>query len=419
MLVMPGDPRIPQFAALGGAIGALLALPTMIVAGPVHGLALLVVSVAGFASAGLYSLRVGSHPEDVPESESTLRLAVEVSADELVLVANTLRTAVRSGSDCDRVRKEIDRACELFEAAGWQGKPAGYHEIPPPLIDPKMSSDSARGLDFERMEFESAYAPREHEPGRERWLGRTANRTAHAWVLRHRGEPRPWLIAVHGYQMGHPLLDFSAFSSRWLHKELGLNVLFPVLPLHGPRKAGWVSGDGYLTGDILDTIHAEAQAIWDMRRMLGWLREQDAPSVGVFGISLGGYNAALLASLEPNLACVIAGIPAVDLGRLFFRHSSPLQLSHAETHGIDQATLSDVLRVVSPLAFTPQVPRDRRFLFAATEDRMVPADQVRDLWQHWEQPRIEWYPGAHVTFAAHPRVRSLVETGLRLAALVE
>ena len=31
---------------------------------------------------------------------------------------------------------------------------------------------------------------------------------------------------------------------------------------------------------------------------------------------------------------------------------------------------------------------------AASRDRLVPPEQVRDLWRHWEQPRIEWYPGS-------------------------
>ena len=46
-----------------------------------------------------------------------------------------------------------------------------------------------------------------------------------------------------------------------------------------------------------------------------------------------------------------------------------------------------MLRVASPLALEPRVPRERRYLFGAVADRLVPADQVRDLWRHWERPR--------------------------------
>jgi hypothetical protein len=59
------------------------------------------------------------------------------------------------------------------------------------------------------------------------------------------------------------------------------------------------------------------------------------------------------------------------------------------------------------------VPHERRYLFAAVADRLVPADQVRDLWRHWERPRIEWYQGGHLTFPRHAGVRALVDGALR------
>ena len=76
--------------------------------------------------------------------------------------------------------------------------------------------------------------------------------------------------------MGTPLIDLLAFQPEIFHRRLGLNLLVPTLPLHGPRKSGRRSGDGFLSGDPLDTLHAEAQAMWDLRRLLGWLREDQA-----------------------------------------------------------------------------------------------------------------------------------------------
>ena len=48
----------------------------------------------------------------------------------------------------------------------------------------------------------------------------------------------------------------------------------------------------------------------------------------------------------------------------------------------------------------------------------MPADQVRDLWRHWEQPRIVWYQGGHLTFRFHPEVRRLVEDALAESGLL-
>jgi hypothetical protein len=79
--------------------------------------------------------------------------------------------------------------------------------------------------------------------------------------------------------------------------------------------------------------------------------------------------------------------------------------------------LRDVKRVISPLDLAPRVPFERRYIFGAVGDRLVPPDQVRDLWLHWERPRIEWYQGGHLTFRAHAGVRRLVRDALREAGL--
>ena len=74
-------------------------------------------------------------------------------------------------------------------------------------------------------------------------------------------------------------------------------------------------------------------------------------------------------------------------------------------------------RVISPLDLPPLVPRERRFIFGAVGDRLVSPDQVRDLWRHWEHPRIVWYQGGHLTFGAHAAVRRLVRDALRESEL--
>src|SRR3546814_12664071 len=76
----------------------------------------------------------------------------------------------------------------------------------------------------------------------------------------------------------------------------------PVLPLHGPRSTGLRSGDHYLDGDMTDLVYAESQALWDLRRTLAWLRANESGArVGVYGISLGGYNAALLSGYDKEI----------------------------------------------------------------------------------------------------------------------
>jgi len=224
-----------------------------------------------------------------------------------------------------------------------------------------------------------------------------------------RGDPsRPWLVAINGYRMGMPLTDLALFDPRYYHRRLGLNLLIPVLPLHGPRRAGALSGDGYLDADPVVFTYAEAQAIWDIRRLVGWARAQGAPRIGVMGLSLGGYNAALLASVEDGLECAIAGIPVVDFSRILTRHGSPKLRRELDELGLDEEALFEMLRPVAPLVLEPKVALPARAIFGGVADRVVPPEHQRDLIAHWGSPRHAWYQGGHVTFRLDPAIRRLV-----------
>ena len=217
--------------------------------------------------------------------------------------------------------------------------------------------------------------------------------------------------------MGQATIDFAGFNARWLHRGLGLNVAIPVLPFHGPRKVGRRGGDGFLTGDLLDTIHAQAQAVWDVRRLIRWLRDAGAPGIGLYGLSLGGYTAGLVAGLEDDLDCVIAGVPASDWVSLVSAHAPQPLLRASERLGFPWADVRAILSVVSPLALPPRVPRERSFIFAGTADRLAPPQQAQNLWRHWGRPRMAWYQGSHVSFMFEPSVKKLIfealgDTGL-------
>ena len=416
LLFWPGDDRITNFAALGGFLGVPFALPVFFAAGFTSGLLLLGFSAASFVAAGIAAIRQEPHVAGVPNPLMDVRTAAKVAADETLLATMVLTRDSPWGRDRERILREAQEAQAQFASNGWLDKPVDYHRSPPALEDVGKKTGRTIGIDYEEWSFESGYEPAEGEPCRERWLSYQKNRTAYARVLRAKGADRPWLVCIHGYQMGWPLTDVGAFRRVW--KKYDLNVVMPVLPLHGPRKMGRRSGDGYLDGDVMNTVHAEAQAMWDMRRLLSYLRGPvGAEKVGTYGLSLGGYNTALLASLDGDLSCAIAGIPACDFSRLMWRHGAPLELMSVEHSGMEQTIAEDVLRVVSPLALEPRVAKENLAIFAGTADRLVPPDQARDLWEHWGEPRIHWYQGGHLTFMLDPAVEKLIGGTLADAGL--
>jgi len=418
LLLYPGDKRILEVMSLAGFLLALLAVPGLFVLGVSRAAGLFLLSLASVLSAASAKVRQQERAEEIPPILPSLKLFFEAAVDNTMLGTIPLFVTIPSGDEMMRIQGECVEAKALFEERGWLEKPEAYHKTPEALTDPTIQRKTTRGWDFEHLSCESGYEPLLEEPGRNRWLSYERNRTAHAWMMRHPELDRPWLVCIHGYQMGFPFFDLSAFEAPHLHRELGLNILLPVLPLHGKRKKGWISGDGFLSGDLMDALHAEAQAMWDIRRWIQWIRSQGATKIGATGLSLGGYNTALLACLEEELACAIPGVPLADMADVLWHHGPPLQLRAIEAAGFTLSTASELLRPIAPLVLKPKVAKARRLIFGGVVDQQVPPRQIRDLWRHWDKPQILWYQGAHVSFMMHSHIREGVDEFLVNAGLV-
>jgi hypothetical protein len=351
----------------------------------------------------------GDEPAPVPPS---LALAAQSALDETVLTVARLVHRTPDDDDLARIEAEASAALELFASRGWLDDPASYHDEPPPLVDYDLRKARSGAIRYTVMSFDSGYAPHDGEPGRDRWLADRSNQTAYVWMLRH-AEPRPWIVCVHGAAMGQAAADLRVFRAAWLHSVLGLNVALPIQPRHGPRRAGLPVGVGFPNQDLLDNVHAVTQSVWDIRRLIGWIRLQGNDNIAVQGLSLGGYTSALLAGIERDLSCVILGIPAVDFAALMERHAGA---RFGRDERLERLTelARQVHRVISPLAVEPQIPWDRRFIYAGLGDRLVhPMHQIREIARHWDEPEIHWFSGSHVGFFMSRPVHEFLERALR------
>jgi hypothetical protein len=294
---------------------------------------------------------------------------------------------------------------EFYSSQGWIDDPAGFHLEPPPLVVPNIKAARTFQGDYEHVRFDSRYEPHADDPYRDTWLDYAGNHTAHAWLLRRRdGIDRPWVIAIHGFGMGAPWADLPGLATHWLHQKTDVNVISYVMPLHGPRLDGAHRFEMFARG-IPNIIQTEAQAMWDLRRIVSWIRTQSDQPIGAYGISLGGYTTALLAGLEPELEFAVPGVPATALENLFIRNLP-------EEDGAEKSDFWQIaresLQVVSPLALQPLVPKKGRFIFGGLLDGLIPMSTVRDLWVHWDRPHITWFEGSHISFFLEPPVRKLL-----------
>jgi len=378
--------------------------------------------VKPFMHTGRYLTRSwrGDHDQQadgLPIARPTVALAAQALRDEVVLMGLKARRPVSPPRVYERINQEVVAALEFYGNKGWLEEPQGFFGESPPLPDVAVREVKARRRSYHRIFFDSGYTPHPGEPGRERWLGYTANNREYALLLRH-PEQRPWLVCVHGTEMGRAAVDLAVFRAWKLHDDLGLNVVIPVLPMHGPRARGLPKGAVLPGEDVLDDVHATAQAVWDIRRLLSWIRLQEPQSlIGLNGLSLGGYIASLVASLEEDLTCAILGVPVVDLVELLGRHSG---LGHDDPRRSTMRLAEPIGRMVSPLSLTPLVPMRGRFIYAGVADRLVhPREQVIRLWEHWGQPEIVWYPGGHAGFFRSQPVQQFVSEALHQSGLLD
>jgi len=366
------------------------------------------------ATRGLRGGNRQSAPE-IPTRVPTVGTAFGVWADELVLAFMATTRLSSSAADFARTAEEVGEALDVLRAAGMLDDPGALHPLRPPP-DAHLAPARYRGIRYEHLTFPTGYEPAVPLPGTSRWMSVGSNQTVHAYVMRHR-TPRPWVVQLHGFGMGNAS-DLVAMRARHLYQDLGLNVIQPVFPSHGPRAEA--DGEEALTMDYLNNVHAVSQAISDVRQLISWVQstQPDAGPVAVHGVSMGGYLAALLAGVDDRVGCVISGVPTVDLAWVMNRHLPESDRLLADEHRLLGERAEQIHSVVSPLTLSPVVPHARRFVYAGVADRMATPGQAYRLWEHWGQPSVLWYRGAHVSFAWSREVRGFVDRALRSSGFV-
>ncbi len=233
---------------------------------------------------------------------------------------------------------------------------------------------------------------------------RRANDVAGARAFFH-ARPRPVAICIHGYMAGSYAVEERVWPVRWFGK-LGLDVVLFVLPFHGvradPRRRGPPPFPG---ADPRVTIEGFRHAMADLRDLVRWLGERGHPSVGVMGMSLGGYSTALAATVEPSLSFAIPMIPLASIAD-FARDQGRLGEGGART-AQQHAALERVYAPVSPL-HRPRLIEARRILVvAAKADRITPVAHARRLSSHFGAQLDSWHGGHLLQFGRSDGFRTV------------
>jgi pimeloyl-ACP methyl ester carboxylesterase len=262
----------------------------------------------------------------------------------------------------------------------------------------------ARALD---LAWASDYQP--FLAGMSERYGRTTENHAASARLLGAVEKRPVAILIHGYMAGSYQVEQRLWPvQRFLRS--GYDVAFFTLPFHGVRANAARRGPPEFPGaDPRFSTEGFRQVIADLRNFVAWLREQGHPEVGVMGMSLGGYTAALLATVQEGLSFCVPVIPLASLAD-FAREQGELSAAptvQAEEH----ALLERIYRVVSPVDRRPLIAPARTMVVAAKADRITPVAHARKLAAHFGSPLVSWHGGHLLQLgrnAAFRRVETLI-----------
>jgi pimeloyl-ACP methyl ester carboxylesterase len=232
---------------------------------------------------------------------------------------------------------------------------------------------------------------------RDKYLRAEANRSAHARWFKHVGAPRPCLVLIHGYMAGNYLIEERIWPVKRLFNS-GLDVVVSVLPLHGLRRA---QDRGYRppafpSSDPRFTIEGVRQLVFDQRALFAYLRAGRVSELGVMGMSLGGYAAALLATLESDLRLGVLFVPMASIEDSALRHGH-MRGTPAE-QAEQRALLERAHLPVSPFARASRVPSERMVVVAGEADLVTGVEPARALAQHFGA-QLSLFHGGHLLHA--------------------
>ena len=146
-----------------------------------------------------------------------------------------------------------------------------------------------------------------------------------------------------------------------------------------------------------------AQAVADIRALTGWLLAQGSPAVALWGISMGGWHAGLVAGCDARLAAVVLNIPGVCMQLI------PEQAEHIWWRSFREAILAQCATYlamdqtpINLVNLRPVIPRENLLIIEGKYDLMVSRVHVEQLWEAWDRPEIWRLPYGHLTCGALP-----------------
>jgi hypothetical protein len=203
----------------------------------------------------------------------------------------------------------------------------------------------------------------------------------------------------------HALMSASDFGYRRIAARLnrrGWNAVLMHLPYHYSRiPRGHFNGALALTANLPQNAETLRQAVIEVRQLIDFFRVNGCHDFGLIGTSYGGWVAALLSFLEPDLRFVTLLQPIVDVEHAIWESPASLTIRRVlKTAGIERGVSRRHAHLTSPLDGQPACSGERVLIIGGEYDKIAPSSILKTLTQTWPESRFASVAQGHFGYAA-------------------
>jgi len=329
--------------------------------------------------------RVGLARQLFSRAAAGLDRAVSLAVFRVALPSDADATSVRGHEARVEMLRAVEARYRSLDLAHFFPEP---RQIEPALRERRAFAGKLLRTDLSWPSLNDTFLPELER----KFHATVENRIAVARLIA-RPEPRPVAILVHGYLMGQLAVEERVWPIRALD-ALGFDSVLFGLPFHGRRADKARSGRPEFPGqDPHFASEGFRQAVTDLREFVRYLRRRGHPKVGLMGMSLGGYTAALTATVEADLDFLVPIVPLASLADFALEQG---ELPDApEPRALEYELIERAYRHVSPLDREPLIAPERVLVIGAKADRITPFQHARRLARHFHAELVSWH-GGHV-----------------------
>lgn len=174
-----------------------------------------------------------------------------------------------------------------------------------------------------------------------------------------------------------------------LFASVGIAALRITLPYHGVRRPPELERADYIvSSNIGRTLHANRQAVLDIRRAVDWLEARGFERIGVQGTSLGSCLGALAMAHDPRIVAGAFNHVSPYFADVVWRGISTRHVRAGLEGHVTLDTLRDCWMTISPWPYIDRI-KDRPMLnLYAMYDLTFPVDLSRHYLEELDRRQI-------------------------------